>query len=119
MKSCNRVEKECSKHGLTEHVQERNGYFRCKRCRNDHVIRHRQDVKLKLVEEFGGKCNVCGYSRCVRNLSFHHRDPEQKDFGIAANGQTTSYEKLLVEARKCVLLCANCHGEVHAEMITI
>ena len=86
--------KVCKKHGLTEHVQESNGYFRCKRCRNDHVIKRRQDVKIKLVNEFGGVCKICGYSRCIRNLSFHHKDPLKKDFTVSKKGRTSSFNIL-------------------------
>jgi hypothetical protein len=64
--------------------------------------------------EFGGKCSHCGYDRCMDNLTFHHRDPSAKEFGIAAGGKTSSYLRLLEEAKKCDLLCKNCHGEIHA-----
>lgn len=61
----------------------------------------------------GGACEICGYNRCVRALSFHHRDPKKKDFGLSAHGLTRSWEKTRVELDKCALLCMNCHMEVH------
>lgn len=119
MKRCKTIDRECKKHGVTEHVQETSGYFRCKRCRNDHVIQYRKDVKARLVKEFGGTCKLCGYARCVANMIFHHRDPSIKEFEIGNKGGTLSYEKLRQEAEKCVLLCCRCHGEVHAGLVSI
>ena len=113
------INKVCKKHGVTEHVKERGGYFRCKRCRNDYVIQRRRNVKLKLVEDFGGGCKVCQYNRCIDNLIFHHLDPTKKDFAISSSGNTYSYNKLKKEADKCILLCCRCHGELHAGLITI
>lgn len=76
-------------------------------------------VKQKLVEEFGGKCGICGYNRCIDSLTFHHLDPNEKEFGLAEHGVTRSYEKAKAEAMKCKLLCRNCHGEVHAGLVNI
>jgi hypothetical protein len=45
-------------------------------------------------------------------LQFHHTDRKAKLFGVAMKGRTISFERLLAEARKCLLLCANCHAEV-------
>jgi hypothetical protein len=39
-----------------------------------------------LVEEAGGRCETCGYSRCIAALEFHHRDPAAKEFGLARCG---------------------------------
>ena len=66
------------------------------------------------VEYKGGRCQVCGYDRCIEALEFHHLDPTQKDFGISHRGYTRSWEKVKEEVDKCILLCANCHREVHA-----
>lgn len=74
-------------------------------------------TKLKAIEYKGGKCIVCGYNKSIRALQFHHLDPTQKDFGIS--GTTKSFEKLKPELDKCVLLCANCHGEVHEGLLDI
>lgn len=73
--------------------------------------------KTKLKAYKGGKCIVCGYNKSIRALQFHHLDPTQKDFGIS--GTTKSFEKLKPELDKCVLLCANCHGEVHEGLLDI
>jgi hypothetical protein len=69
-----------------------------------------------LVDEAGGRCAVCGYDRCIINLHFHHVDPKQKRFPITvAIGK--SLATLREEAKKCVLVCANCHGEIEASVI--
>lgn len=65
------------------------------------------------IEYGGSKCSLCGYKRSKRALVFHHRDPSKKDFGLSVRGLTRSWEKMLAELKKCVLLCANCHAEVH------
>jgi len=66
------------------------------------------------VEYKGGKCAICGYDRCLEALEFHHLDSEGKDFGISDKGYTRSWKKVKEELDKCVMLCANCHREVHA-----
>lgn len=59
----------------------------------------------------------CGYSKSNNALQFHHTDPNTKSFRLSAN-MGKGFEKLLAEAKKCVLLCANCHAEEHDESIT-
>ncbi len=78
------------------------------------VAKRRKLIRQKLVEYKGGKCVLCGYSKCIDALDLHHKDPLTKDFGISKNGITRSWEKNKAEADKCVLLCANCHREIHA-----
>jgi len=43
----------------------------------------------------------------------HHLDSSEKDFGISSRGYTRSWKRVQEELKKCVLLCANCHREVH------
>jgi hypothetical protein len=77
------------------------------------VTRRKQKLKKTLVEEGVGACAVCGYQRCIVNLGFHHVDPTTKSFGMSmATGR--SIAALREEAKKCVLVCANCHGEIEA-----
>jgi transposase-like protein len=108
------AEMACPQHGETEFILEGRGYYRCKRCRADGVVRRRQKVKAILVEEAGGRCVICGYDRISRALQFHHRDRSLKRLGISGQGITYSIDTLRAEAQKCVLLCANCHAEVEA-----
>jgi 5-methylcytosine-specific restriction endonuclease McrA len=83
------------------------------------VQRRREKVRSTAVEYKGGRCQVCGYDRCIEALEFHHLDPAQKDFGISHKGYTRSWEKVKEEVDKCILLCANCHREFHAGMLQL
>jgi hypothetical protein len=109
----------CKHHGETGFVREGRGYYRCKRCRIERVSRRRRQIKRKLVAEAGGKCSICGYDRCQQVLQFHHLDPNIKEFHLGQNGGTRSLARCRVEAKKCVLLCANCHGEVEAGLAAV
>jgi transposase-like protein len=109
-----RVVRECRTHGASPFILEGRGYYRCTRCRMDRVAARRGAVKKILVEEAGGGCAACGYTRYVGALQFHHIDPSEKVFAIARRGWTRSLAKAREEASKCVLLCANCHAEIEA-----
>jgi hypothetical protein len=78
------------------------------------VTEWRRRTKLRAIEYKGGQCIRCGYSKSPAALEFHHRDPAQKEFGIAGAGNCVAWEKLRSELDKCDLLCANCHREVEA-----
>jgi len=78
------------------------------------VQKRRERVRLMAVNYKGGCCQACGYDRCIEALEFHHLDPLLKDFGISYKGYARSWERVRLEADKCVLLCANCHREFHA-----
>jgi 5-methylcytosine-specific restriction endonuclease McrA len=109
----------CRRHGETDFVVEGRGYYRCKRCRSESVANHRRKVKMILVQEAGGCCAICGYDRYVGALEFHHVDPAAKRLQISWNGVTQSLEVVRAEARKCVLLCSNCHAEVEGGAATL
>jgi len=109
----------CRHHGETEFWLTGRGNYRCKRCRSDAVSRRRRKVKAILVGEAGGCCCNCGYNRNMRALHFHHLEPSQKRHEINAKGVAIALDKLRVEARKCVLLCSNCHAEVEDGMASI
>jgi len=68
------------------------------------------------VEYKGGKCAICGYDRCIDALEFHHKDSSSKDFGISEKGYTRSWKKVAEELDKCIMICANCHRELHAQL---
>jgi transposase len=112
-----RIKSSCQKHGVTDFAL-RGKYYRCLRCATEAVTRRRRNVRQRLVQEFGGACAVCGYDVPIA-LEFHHRDRDEKAFGLAARGMTRSYASLREEAGKCVLLCSNCHAQVEAGILRL
>ena len=109
------LERTCKRHGRTTFALVGSNHRpHCKLCRAEAVARRRRKVKRILIEEAGGCCRMCGYDEFDCALEFHHLDPAEKGFGIAQRGITRSIERVRAEARKCVLLCANCHAAVEA-----
>lgn len=106
------LEAECPTHGLTIFVIQGCGKVVCRKCRATRVAVRRRQNKEALAQEAGGKCVRCGYDTFIGALQFHHLDPDEKQFGLAQNGSTMSLDALRDEAKKCILLCANCHAEV-------
>jgi len=86
--------------------------MRCAKCSAEAVSRRRRTVKRILVEEAGGRCLLCGFDEHPAALQFHHRVPGDKCFNLSSKGLTKGLAILRAEARKCVLLCANCHAMV-------
>ena len=79
-------------------------------------VRRRANLKRRALREQavaykGGKCEICGYQKCLGALEFHHPDPMNKEFNIS--DRIISFEVIQAELDKCHLLCANCHREVH------
>lgn len=72
----------------------------------------RKAMKTRAIEIKGGKCEKCGYDKCLGALHFHHKNPEQKSFSLSDN-VFHSWSEWLLELEKCELLCANCHAEAH------
>ena len=68
--------------------------------------------KLRAIEYLGGQCTDCGQKYHPSVYDFHHIDPNEKDIGIARIGGRT-FENIIPELDKCVLLCANCHRLRH------
>lgn len=83
-----------------------------KRRKYNHVKNSIQKLKIFGVEYLGGKCSVCGYKTCVDALEFHHVNPSEKEFTISKR-PCRALEKLKKELDKCILLCSNCHKELH------
>jgi len=84
---------------------------------SESVILWRKRTKQKLVDYKGGKCEICGYSKCIESLHFHHTNPEEKDFSIS--GKSLSFDRLKQEVDKCILVCSNCHTEIHSGLVKI
>lgn len=83
---------------------------------SERIKEHRRRLKRKAVDYSGGSCMYCGYSQCIAALAFHHIDPQTKDLRIIASGGTVSWNRLLIELNKTIVLCHNCHCEIHNRM---
>ena len=76
--------------------------------------------KLRLVKEAGGKCSICGYSKNLSALIFHHTDSAKKHFKLDMRSLSNrTLESVLSEHRKCILVCHNCHAELHHPKLTL
>lgn len=82
------------------------------------VTKRRRKLKTLAVELKGGKCQICGYCKYVGALDFHHSQGE-KDFIMGDDGYTHSWAKIKKELDKCVLVCSNCHREIHGGLIKL
>ena len=104
----------CTRHGRAVFRLDARATYRCVLCSQERVAERRRRIKRILVEEAGGCCAACGYDRFPAALQFHHVNPAEKSFGLAARGLSRRLDRAREEARKCVLLCGNCHAEVEA-----
>ena len=76
----------------------------------------RRKIIKNLIIVMGSKCISCGYNRCMDALCFHHFDSSKKLFPLS---KCRSWSESVKEAKKCVLVCRNCHGEIHDGIRTI
>lgn len=84
---------------------------------SEEVIRCRQKRKEELCYIHGDKCALCGYNKAIVALEFHHINPEEKLYQLST-GNTHSWESDVAESKKCILVCANCHREIHSGLVT-
>ncbi len=133
VKNCKRCNKE-ARHAFNSHIlKSGKPQYRtvCIECRNlekanevkanrkkvtTWTLERKEKLKSKLVEYKGGKCQSCGYNKSKRALTFHHRDPKQKDFSVSQMLYRLKWEVVLAEVDKCDMLCSNCHHELHESL---
>lgn len=90
--------------------------YACKTCMSTRNTVQRVENKRKAIEYKGGKCVKCGYDKYYGALEFHHLDPTKKEKGLTA---ITSFDKVKKELDKCILVCANCHREIHGNITPV
>ena len=83
------------------------------------VQKRRHKLKQMSIEYKGNKCFICNYNKCKNALEFHHINPNEKNFSIGEKGITRSWEIIKKELDKCILVCSNCHREIHSKLINI
>ena len=67
--------------------------------------------KASVLAHLGkSSCERCGYSKSLCALDFHHLDPAQKASLVTGRG---TFLEMVEEAKKCIVICANCHREIH------
>ena len=79
----------------------------------DFVSKRRKHLKQLAVLEGGGKCQICGYKKYTGALEFHHLKDKEKLFELSVRDLTKSWGKIVEEIHKCILVCSNCHREIH------
>lgn len=84
----------------------------CKKCHNKYTWDIKRKYKEEIIKEFGGKCNACGYDKCVGALEFHHTNGD-KDIEAWDKKRNRGIEYFREQVKDCLLLCANCHREIH------
>lgn len=106
----------CEIHQIKYELSGKSNVYRCKKCMSERVKNDKRILKIKAVDYKGGKCSKCSYDRCLSALEFHHLDPKEKDFTISHYNATSQWEKIKKELDKCILVCSNCHREIHEEL---
>lgn len=86
----------------------------CKPCTNAEVSIRKNIFKQKCIDLKGGKCQICGYNKCIDALEFHHLDPLNKNFLFSTIKSPFITEEIKKELDNCELLCCNCHREKHS-----
>lgn len=74
-------------------------------------------LKVKLIELFGGGCQLCKITYNGSNASifhFHHTNPFNKSFALGNQLNNKAWHKIMAEANKCIMICANCHEQQHS-----
>lgn len=88
---------------------------KCKKCYDQHA----SDRLTDIITEYYGKyeCTVCGYNRCLGAIEFHHFKTGEKEFEVSKMS-SFSKERIILELEKCLMLCANCHREIHSGVLS-
>jgi len=88
-----------------------------KNWRNNHkeLLKSYNDIVSNWFAEFKKSigCCICGYNKCGAALDFHHSDSSNKKLSVTSYGLYSGNLKILTELNKCILLCKNCHYEIH------
>lgn len=107
------VIKECKIHGLTEYaVISTTGGTYCRKCKAEQSKQKRNNIRKLCYEYLGNKCSKCNEKLDI--YEFHHINEKEKLFEISEGiVKNLSFKKLKPELDKCILVCPNCHQEIH------
>lgn len=91
----------------------------CEAHKKSTVPEYRKRIKVSLVEAFQHKCCICGLEDDPCLYDFHHLIPEEKEFGIGNGTTTRSKQAYADEAKKCIMVCGNCHRRIENKLIDL
>lgn len=95
--------------------EKRQGY--CNGCYRNYQVENHRLKKKRAIKHLGGKCRECGWEGHYSGFDFHHKNPDEKEMHWGDDGmRTKSWEVLLPELDKCILLCSCCHKIVHCKV---
>lgn len=96
----------------------RNWYYR-NQSEEVKKSRERKQKTRALIREFkaGKHCSRCSEND-PRALDWHHKDPKSKLFAISV-GESWAMEKVIIELKKCELVCANCHRKLSIKYASV
>ena len=67
-----------------------------------------------ISDEFGDlACSKCGYNKNIAAIDFHHHDPSTKEVNFSTIWNQKPTSDRILELKKGVFLCRNCHAEIH------
>ena len=89
----------------------------CKICTSKQTLERIHNLKKEMIKYKGNSCVICGYQKCMGALEFHHTNPKEKDFNLSRIKRYSFNENIKKELDKCVLVCANCHREIHSKLV--
>ena len=116
---CPRCKKNCPTGDFYNRRKKSNSSTYCKKCTNSQTLERVQQLKFKMVEYKGGCCEICGYNKYQGALEFHHLDPSKKDFNLSKLKVREFGDLVKNELGKCIMVCANCHREIHGGKIVV
>ena len=96
----------------------RSGGYVLSKCGSCQANCKRHNRKEEMIAYKGGKCELCGYSKCKRSMTFHHLDPKNKCFNISGS-HCRKWLDVQKELDKCVMVCMNCHMEIEDGIVTL
>jgi hypothetical protein len=112
-KYCPKCKNNCDINEFYKRRGKDGGSVYCKKCTTQQVVERTKKLKQEMVNYKGGCCQVCGYNKYIGALDFHHLNPNEKDFTIAHVRQYKFDDIIKSELDKCLLVCSNCHREIH------
>jgi hypothetical protein len=107
--------KKCDVVLSNENIASKKHYPICKSCNSARAMKREKDGKKQAVEYMGGCCSTCGYDRCIRALEFHHLEPDKKTKDFEKRFKVWSFERQKKELENCIIVCSNCHREIHSK----